>query len=242
MWKLKDPDKKSARLDFYNCGQSIVPITQLWDGDIQLVNAIEYTNWDEAEIQVLVCKECGNVGCESGGWIEVKRTDSMAIVMPCFTAIKESSGWFQDYYFPPDYLASQGVIYVDRDDYTNTLCQMAPFPKFETLPKLTAWEALQIVQLEAPRFVLGYLFNRPQLQSDIIVASSEGNFIEQTQELLSTIATWQTSDRAVNFRPVGEGDRIITFYLDMSGFPEWQVLSYNGDRCSLYLDPGYVVE
>ena len=240
MQSLQNRKITLSQLDFY--GLAEVSVTQLWNGDVQLVNAIEYVNWEDPEIQVLICEGCGIFGCNSGGWVGVRRTDTMAIVMPSFTALEESSEFFKQEYAPPHYLVSRGVIGVDREYYTNVLCQMAPFPAFETLRRLSAWEVLKIVQLEATDSVPGDLFYPPKFQSDIIIASSEGNCIDQTKVLASFLDELSTSNRVANLHSIRESDRVISFYLDRVGFPEWNVLSYNGQRYALYLEPGYVVK
>jgi hypothetical protein len=242
MWTPETLKTKKVKLDLSSSGQAEVYVTQLWNDGVELINSVEYVNWNDLDFQFIVCESCGFVGCKSQDWVEIKRTDSMVLIMPAFTRLKEASQQMRDEYLPPSYLLEQGVIYIDRKSYESRLCQVAPFPKFGTLPLLPAWEAAKIFQLESPNHVLGDILNPPELYKDIVIASSEGNFIEQTSALISLVDNLLKATHTVNFRRITEADQIISLYLDISGYPEWAALSCDGLRYSLYLEPGYIIE
>jgi hypothetical protein len=71
---------------------------------------------------------------------------------------------------------------------------------------------------------------------------SEENFIVQTSALISLVDNLSKATHTVNFRKITEAERIISLYLDISGYLEWAVLSCDGSRYSLYLKPGYIIE
>jgi len=74
---------------------------------------------------------------------------------------------------------------------------------------------------EAPNNILSDLLHPPTLLQDIILASSEGSHIEQTKKLISLIDQLRHQDQDITLRRVTENDRVISFYLDISGFPQW---------------------
>jgi hypothetical protein len=242
MWTLGTLKTKKVKLDLSSSRQADFYATQIWNDDIELVNLVEHVNWNDLDFQFIVCKSCACVGCKPRDWVEIKRTGSMVLIMPAFTRLREASKQMRDEYLPPSYLLERGVIYINRESYESRLCQIAPFPKFETLPPLPAWEASKIFQLEAQNRVLGQILNPSELYKDIVIASSEGNFMEQTSALISLVDNLSKATHTVNFRGITEADQIISLYLDISGYPEWAALSYDGSRYSLYLKPGYIIE
>lgn len=242
MWQLATPKTRRAELDFSLSGQVKTSVSQLWDDGIQLINAVEYVNWGEAHLQVMVCEACGIVGCQSQGWVELKRVGSVALIIPAFAKIEEASEIMKNEYLPPNYLVERGAICIEQESYRNLLCQLTVFPDFDLLAPLPAWEAAKIFQLEAPSRVLGNLSNSPTLPQDAVIASSEGDLMEQTTQLVSLINKLLSNSAPVRLRRVTEHEQVISLYLDISGFPEWKALSYNGFQYSLYLEPGYIIE
>lgn len=210
-------------------------ITQLWAGNIQLINALELVNWEDDALQFQICERCGIVGCASQGWVELKRSHNLALITPAFTRLEDAPANLRDEYLPPSYLYSGAIV---LEDYAQLPDR---FPKFETLPLLQSWEAVKLFQLEAPHQILGDFRDQPKFDRDLILVSSEGSFIEQTDELLTLLDRLQNNTQPVQLRKVAEGDHIISFYLDVAGIPQWKALSYDNLRYSLYLEPGYVV-
>jgi hypothetical protein len=241
MWKLNHLTTRKARLDFSSSGQPQADVTQLWESDIELVNAVECVNWSDSDHQFMICESCGFAGCKSQDWVEIRRTGSIAIITPAFMRLEEAPKSLENEYLPPHYLLERGAIYIEQESYKSMLC-LAPFPTFETLSPLSTWAASKIFQLEAPNRVLGHILYPPKLCMDIVIASSEGNFMEQTSELISLINTLLIADRPAILRRRTERDQVISLYLDISGFPEWAALSYDGSRYALYLNPGYIIE
>ncbi len=241
MWKLENLTTKKVKLDFSSSGQADAYVTQLWDANVEIINAIEYVDWIDFNYQFIVCESCGYKGCKSQDWVEIKRSGSIALIMPAFTRIREASKQLRDEYLPPHYLLKRGAIYIDQESYKSELSQIIPLPDFEALLPLSEWEASKIFQLEAQNGVLGHILNSPKLYPDVVIASSEGNFMEQTSELISLVNNLSKATHAAKLRKISERDQIISLYLDIAGYPEWAALSFDGSRYSLYLNPGYVI-
>lgn len=241
IWKLTTPTVRRAELDFSSSGQSKAAVTQLWTDDIQLINAVEYVNWGKAQLQFIVCENCGYVGCQPGGWVELKRAGSTALIMPAFTKIEKSIE-DKNECLPPCYLLEKGAICIEQESYRSTLCQLAGFPDFCTLAPLFAWEAVKIFQMEAPNHILGNLLNSPKLPQNVVIASSDGNYMEQATMLVLLLHKLSSNTNPIRLRRVTESEQVISLYLDIAGLPEWKALSYNGLHYSIYLEPGYIVE
>jgi hypothetical protein len=241
MWQLEHLTTSKARWDQSSLGQSATHVTELWDGQVQLINAIELVNGRDSACQFLICS-CGIVGCQPGNWVEIRRAGSIAIITPAFSWLREMAENQRDDYLPPSYLVQRGVIYGDRASYENTLSQTLPLPKFETLWPLPVWSATKIFQFEAPHNVLANTLHPPTLNPEMVIASSVGDFREQTAELIRLINCQSQTTHPVNLRPVNENDQVISLYLDIAGYPEWAALNHDGSQYSLYLQPGYAIE
>ncbi|MEO1394970.1 MAG: hypothetical protein AAFV90_18870 [Cyanobacteria bacterium J06634_5] len=241
MWNLKAPKIQKSLVNRSSSGQGKPEAKQLLDGEELLINAIEKVNWGEDALQFEIC-HCGIVGCQPGGWVSLRRVGTHIVVTPAFTKIAEASpGWETLEFSPPKYLLKKGALWINQETYTNTLCSVAPFPTFETVSELTGWEAAKLFQLEAPNRLLGKQNQSPTLPSDIILASSDGSFLQQVPELTRCLDRLTNSLHPVTLHPVTAQDSLITFYVDMAGLPEWQALSYNGSHYSLVLGPGYLI-
>ena len=96
MLQLLNPTLKRAKLDFSDSGQSKVFVTQLWENKTKIINAIEYVNWSDFELQFLVCEVCGYVGCKPQNWISLRRTESLVLIIPAFTSIEEAPKYLKD--------------------------------------------------------------------------------------------------------------------------------------------------
>ena len=81
----------------------------------------------------------------------------------------------------------------------------------------------------------------PNLPPDLIVASSEGNFLEQVPIFTNILQQLLASPGEAVVRPISSQDQSISFYLDIAGIPMWKALVYDGSDYGLYLEPGYVV-
>ena len=238
MWRLLDSSLKTAVLDFSSSGQPQATVTTLWGGEVQLVNAIERVNWGDRALQFEICEHCGIVGCAPQGWVELKRSHNLVLITPAFTRIEAAPASLKNEYLPPDYLYSGAIV---LENYAQ-LRQLAPFPEFEILPHLLSWEAVKIFQLEAPSRILGDFRNLPKFDRDLILASSNGSFIEQIDELQKILDRLEKNTQPIELRKVAERDRMISFYLDIAGIPRWKALSNADSQYFLYLEPGYVVD
>ncbi len=241
MWQLSHPILKTAEFNFAGAGKTTV--AQLWQDDVCLVNAFSQVNWDDtaANFQFEVC-QCGYLGCAPGGWVSLRRAGSMGLILPAFQKNNGADGALIDEYQPPWYLIQRGAMWLEQQIYTDKLRGAAPSPDFDQLPGLTSQEAAKLFQWEAPHQVLGSFHSWPKLVPDVVIASSEGSFLEQVPVLTALIDQLLNAGDWVTLRPVQPQEQVITFYLDLAGIPHWNALVYDGIGYKLYLEPGYVLE
>lgn len=162
---------------------------------------------------------------------------SIVGILPAFHKINQASEQLRHEYLPPAYLHN-GAIWIQQSDYRE-LQSIAPFPDHRQLPKLTPWEAAKLLQWETPHQILGDIYSPPTLLTDLVIASSEGSFLEHVPIFTTLIGQLLTSVNSITIRPTQPQEQIISFYLDLAGIPHWNAMAYDGKAYKLHLEPGY---
>lgn len=240
MWQLTEPTVKSAVLHLVDIGEGEkTTVTQIWQHDTRLINAIERVNWQDAgaNYQFELCETCGIVGCQPQGWVSVRKIGDGVGIVPAFESVDQAAKDLQDEYLPPAYL-NDGAIWLDPFQYESLFALALPYAQ---LPRLTAWEAAKLLQWEAPHRLLGEIYTVPKLPPDSVMASSEGSFLEQVPIFVEILQQLLTTSENTVIRPVRPQDSVISFYLDIAGIPEWKALVYDGSAYGIYLEPGFFI-
>ncbi len=215
MWQLTSLTKQRTEFNFSEDRKSVTTVSQLYDHDTQLINAVELIDWVGEDFQFILCEICGNEGCAFGGWVTLKRAGEVALIMPAFEVIEKY--YCTEQYWPPHYLLERGVIFIEQESYNNTLCNLLPLPGFDSIASLSSWETAKLFQFEAPNRILGNFENSPELHQDILIASSEGNLMKQTTCLTNLVEKLLSKEQSVQLRKSTKSDQVIIFYLDIPG-------------------------
>src|SRR5262245_3369260 len=84
------------RPDFSSSGQSSPMWTRVTCLGNVLCNSLEWVQWEENPVQVVVCDSCGHEGCSSGGYAHLSRLhDWLVWTRP---EIDEGDAWARDQY------------------------------------------------------------------------------------------------------------------------------------------------
>ncbi|NEQ50198.1 MAG: hypothetical protein F6K11_08715 [Leptolyngbya sp. SIO3F4] len=241
MWQLLHPVIRAADFKLTAPDGGQVSVTQLWQDDVRLINALESVHWYDphANFQFELCETCGYPGCQPQGWVSIRRLGDVVGILPAFQRIAEASASLKQEYLPPVCLQS-GAIWVEQSDYQD-LRKKISFPDFNKLSNLTAWEAAKLLQWEVPHQVLGDIHSSPQLPNDLVIASSEGSFLEQVPIFSGLLTQLLATDTSVIIQKIQPHEQVIAFYLDLASIPQWNALVYNGECYQLYLEPGFTV-
>ncbi|MBX2862291.1 MAG: hypothetical protein KTR27_01945 [Leptolyngbyaceae cyanobacterium MAG.088] len=241
MWQLTHPTLQSTILNFADTGQGKTTVTQLWQDDIRLINAISHVNWQDtgANFQFELCKTCGLVSCQPQGWVSVRKIANIVGILPAFEAVDQAAKELQDEYLPPTYL-NNGAIWLERAQYEKLL-ELIPAPSYAQLPQLTAWEGAKLIQWESVHNVLGNIHSLPKLPPNLVIASSEGSFLEQVPIFAEILQQLLTTSKNAVIRLVSSQEHIVSFYLDIAGTPTWKSLVYDGSDYGIYLEPGFFI-
>ncbi|HET7433153.1 MAG TPA: hypothetical protein VFN10_00425 [Thermoanaerobaculia bacterium] len=65
--------------DFSSSGQTSVPWTRVRCGSHAITNSLQWVEWSENPVQVLLCESCGIEGCAVGGYVHVSRLGDYAL-------------------------------------------------------------------------------------------------------------------------------------------------------------------
>jgi hypothetical protein len=241
MWRIEDVELRPGTLDFTSSEQGWRKVTQLFAGEVQLINAVELVAWDlEDDTQFLICEACGYFFCKQGDWVRVRRTDSMVLLLPAFDYVWPEEQSDRMEYSPPKYLRERGIPYFDSSTYEPLHSQNEDFPPFERIPQLSMREAALLFHWTTPAQVLG---PPPEIRvnEDIIVGASEGVAADHINRLSNLLHTQYTDHSNALLRPLTEHDRVISIYLDGAEFIDWKAFVVENDEYRPVVDSRWIV-
>ncbi len=247
MWRIENPELRRQTLDFTASEQGLRKFTQLFAEGIELINALELTEWRDDDTQFLLCDGCGIEGCKKGDWVRVRRSGSLILILPAFDYVWAERDYDKTEYFPPSYLTKRGIAYFDRETYEGLRSRYeaqrpkhASFPPFEQIRQLSMREAALAFHWDAPAEVLGA---PPVVQprQDLIVGSSEGDEVEYVKLLAVLISQQYEDESPAVLRPLSPDERIVSIYLDAAEFIDWKALVFDGASYRLLMDSQFVI-
>jgi len=232
MWAVDRVETRVRELDFSSSGGGRYPTKSLVADGVELVNAIDFLDVpaDAAGlVQLTTCEECGTPGCNSGGWVVLRRLQSGLVMLPVFEEMVDGGE-----FAPPYFLKKCGVPFFTGDALELLGAQLPAFAELPRWTFLDSREAALVLQWEAPYGVLERFPAGPRLRDDLVAASTHGKGREALG-VLSTLLEKATGAR----RPVSlVSGEPVTFYLDNAGYSEWQPMVLVDDTYRLALAPG----
>lgn len=241
MWRIENPELRRATLDFTSSEQGYREVTQLFSNGIELINAVELVDWDSEDTQFLICEACGITNCEPGGWVSVRRSGLLVLILPSVDHVWPERDEDKKEYAPPAYLRRRGVAYFDRTTYEGLRSQHSAFPPFDRFQHLTMREATLLFHWDAPAQVLG----APpivQLRHDLITGSSEGDAVGYVEHLENLITDQYKDNSEALLRPLTSGENPISIFLTTTEFIDWKPLMFDGLSYRLVVDSKYVID
>ncbi len=237
MWRIEHPELRPATLDFTSSGQGWRKVTQLFADGIQLINALELVDWGMEDAQFLICEACGIEGCEQGGWVRIRRSDSMVLILPAFDYVWAEREEAKTEYSPPHFLKTHGVAYLEQSVYENLRLQHDSFPSFDAIQPLNMREATLIFHWEAPAQVLGPPAD-VRVRHELIIGASEVDCVKQMEEVIQK--QYQNDSPSV-LRPLSKSETPISIYIEASEFIDWKPMVFDGVTYRLVIDSTFVI-
>jgi len=234
MWALPPLEQRVIELDFSSAGLAPRYVTRLLAGSVVFANAVELTDWQGGDVQLIVCEKCGIEHCQYGGWMGPRRAGDYVVFAPdsrLFGGSNEDRAEFR----PPEYVRSHGWPFAEIAAYEALRGSVPELPAQGKLFALTRREVVAICQWEAPAAVLGLPFERPALRRDLLLAV-DGDASQLIEVLAGCLAAWVDSEAPVTLERDASAPE---FFVDVPGTPTWRALANVGDW-TFRLEPGLV--
>lgn len=243
MWEIKNPAIQKSRLDFTSSGQGFYEASQLVAGGVVLMNAIELTEFDEDAVQLLICNQCGIVGCRSGNWVSPRKSGDFILLIPAFEKM-EGDAWSETEFAPPQYLKKEGAAYFNLETYENLRRLISRFPAIEKIKNLKMSEAMRLAQDKMPLRIFGAPpeINVQPDKFGYIIASSGGEATENLRKIEEILRQNYKNDSPAKIRPAAADEEIIHLFVDAVEFTDWQALVKNNSGYKLLLEEKFVIE
>lgn len=138
--------------DFSSSGQENPEWTRVRCGGAELVNSVEWVEWEVNPVQVLVCDECGYAGCAVGNYVHISLLSNQVLwTAPQVEANDEFPDWKAGECTPPAVLLQQGLIAFPLDQWSRLRELNARVPASEQLPRATRRAIANGWRMSAPR-------------------------------------------------------------------------------------------
>lgn len=236
MWELPKLEQRTADFDFTSAGMGHRSVHQLLADSIVFANAVELTDWEQENAQVIVCESCGVTHCQPGGWLAPRRAGEFVVFGPDSRLFTENAS-DRNEYRPPDYAKRFGWPFTTLADYESLRRLATGLPSIERLNALSRRDVAAISQWEAPASVLGRAFERPLVRRDLILACSTGDIDGVIATLSDTALQWATDNAPVVLE---RSEAASEIFLDVPNARVWRPLARVDGGWGLFLEPGLV--
>jgi hypothetical protein len=223
----------TRELDLSPSGGDRLAVTALAAGDVQLCNAVEFLEVENARLQVEVCECCGHRGCAQGGWVALRRCGDSVLWIPAWQAM-DQRGRDANEYGPPAYLGVHGSPVFTANAWAELLRLRPTLPSAATLAPLTAREAVLLVQHAAPLQVLGHYPNLPRLRRDLLLGVADGDLEAQVDAVDHLLHAWFHSAEPVQIES-GSSFFAVELLLDSMEIPTWVAFGQRDGQVALLL-------
>jgi hypothetical protein len=243
MWEIKKPTIQKAKLDFTSSEQGFCEVSQLVSDSIVLMNALELMEFDEGEVQVLICDRCGTTGCESGNWISFRKSGDYILLIPAFEQMADDE-WSKTEYSPPKYYKQKGTPFFDLQNDKDLRDNFSDFPKIDEIKNLKMQEAMRLAQQNMPLRIFG---EPPEInvrhdKFKYITAASEGTADEQLKRLQEILSKNYQNNSFARIRRPSANEEIISLFTDINEFTDWQALIKTNSDYFLMLEEEFLIE
>ena len=253
------PDYRAISAGFSAMNMGDEETEKLYADLVLFANNCSRTYWSSDVFQVEICG-CGEPGCADAGWLTIRNAGALIVFLPNFPKLITDNPYRAFYHGPPSYVAFEGIPAVIPETYIQ-LRKLDSAPDLNRLARLTACEALRLIQILSPCFSKTYrgegwsrslLGDFPEpiaFDKSKILAVSHGE-LDDALDLLDTILRLQSdTQRTAQIRELKADDQVLTFFLDASScsidtpsLPEWPCLVVRDSNVGLLLTDDYWVD
>ncbi|HEX9984974.1 MAG TPA: hypothetical protein VGF69_17055 [Thermoanaerobaculia bacterium] len=222
------------RPDFFTSDQVAPTWTRVTCRGVQIANSLEWTDWQDNPVQVILCDACGHPGCASGGYVHVSRLHRHVL----WTAAQSSSDdeYDDDAYEIPFMMRSLGALALPVEVWNEWSAAVRELPHADRLTQANhaaVADAWVLGPGRSTSTVLAYL--REQLLGGTTLDKESAiTLVERTLTYLRRNA--QTSFAQPLARLDELGVRLETLYFDGPAEIDWPAFAFAGSDTYIVLD------
>jgi hypothetical protein len=225
--------------DFSSSGQANPSWTRVMFREKMLINSLEWMDWTDNPVQLLLCEACGTIQCEYGGYVHVSRLDDFVLLTA--PQLDDENERVHDQFAPHFALEQFGAIAIPPSVWAQWRTQDAELPDAVTFAPANG-RAL------AEAWSLGP--GRPKRLEDLL-KSLKHRLVAcdslDPESALRRVEHWlghfstnvPMASRVV--APSELGARIETLYFDGPGNEDWPALAITDERDYVALDREHVL-
>jgi hypothetical protein len=198
--------------DFSSSGQASPEWTRVSCAGEQVANALEWIEWDERPVQLVLCEQCGVTGCAIGGHAHVSRAGA-DVVLSAPRLPDRDPEWEAERYAASRAVERHGAVVVPAAVWS----AWPGVPAIGTLPATRRGDLVVAWRAAAPP--------RPDA-----IASDIGE-VEEALAAVDAVERWFDADPDASVGelvPVGDGG--VTIFYDGLRFTEWTPAVRVGDE------------
>lgn len=236
MWRVEALSAVPVALDFSSSTGRAHASTAIQAGSVRLINALDLIEFDPEATQVHVCNHCGSAGCQSGGWVTLRRLGEGVVWVPALERMKNGDEFARERYSPPAFMASAGAPYFLPGAWRQLRLWHAKVPAVSELRPASVREVLRALQWAAPCHCLGIYPAPPELRREGIVTVTNGELDAEIRAVNGALAPSADRDSPIQVLLATARLEPIEFWIDLPGIPAWRVFGRVGAEVVVAVD------
>jgi hypothetical protein len=234
MFVCDDVRAESWSPDFSGSAQASPIWTRVTCRGTQITNSLEWVEWSENPVQVILCDVCGHPGCESGGYVHVSRLGGHVLWSPA--QVDPEDDYDGQIYAAPTILRTAGAfaVPVERwNEWAEAIPNVPPVDRLPAANHAAVADAWVLGPARTTATVVTSLRER-LVGGDTLDKEAAIVLVERALAHLSRNAQAPFEQSVVTVDEVS--GRLETLYLDGPAEVDWTAFAYAGNDVYLALD------
>lgn len=226
MFVCRDIDAVDWRPDFSSSAQANPEWFRVQCGDTELTNAVNWIDWSENPVQVILCDACGHEGCSSGGYVHVSRLEDYVLWTAPQVDLDEACR--EGTYLPLRAIERHGAIALPLEAWHQLRAIAGAMPDIRSLPSANARALAEAWALGAGRpsnvMELGSMLRTRLVGADTLEKEDAVALVERTlADFLAQRAYTIVSVEALSAR-------VEKLYFDGPASEDWPAFAITGQH------------
>lgn len=225
--------------DFSTSEQVSPTWTRVTCRGVQIANSLEWPDWQDNPVQVILCDACGHEGCASGGYVHVSRLNRHVL----WTAAQSSSDaeYGNDAYEIPRMIRSLGALALPIEVWNGWSATIKELPRADRLIEANyaaVADAWVLGPARSTNTLLAHLRDRLVGGTTLDKENAVG-LVERTLTYLRRNAQTSFDQPLAGLDELGA--RLETLYFDGPAEIDWPAFAFVGSDTYIVLDHRHLV-